>query len=374
MTNRFRLPCRMSVLAWHLCAAAAAIGPRPALAQDASLDSTRGRRRIQPLPAIGSAPETGMQWGATVLAVFEPAALRRARPGSVIATAIRSAKGQTRVSVEAEHWSTDNTRRVQGTLLWQRYPLPFYGIGVDAPESAREIFTPTGIEASLSVQQRIEGAWYALAGTRWLDQTIRPDSQGVLRTDAHVGSRGGRVGEFIIGLLHDTRDHVFQPTRGTFAQGTLAVSRKMLGSEFDFRRQRYDVRHYRTLGHGQVLALQAQATVASRGDTPFDQLPLVGSGDILRGYTRGRYRGTLVSAAQAEYRTGFRQRVGAVLFGGVGALTHHDSTGTRSLALPTYGAGLRVQIDPRQRTAVRVDYGRGRDGASGLYIGFNQAF
>ena len=40
----------------------------------------------------------------------------------------------------------------------------------------------------------------------------------------------------------------------------------------------------------------------------------------------------------------------------------------------TYGAGLRVQIDPAQRTAVRADYGRGRDGNSGLYIGFNQAF
>ena len=42
--------------------------------------------------------------------------------------------------------------------------------------------------------------------------------------------------------------------------------------------------------------------------------------------------------------------------------------------LPTYGARLRFQIDQRQRTGVRADYGRGRDGASGLYIGFNQAF
>ncbi len=40
----------------------------------------------------------------------------------------------------------------------------------------------------------------------------------------------------------------------------------------------------------------------------------------------------------------------------------------------TLGAGLRFQIDQRQRTGVRADYGRGRDGASGLYIGFNQAF
>jgi hypothetical protein len=42
--------------------------------------------------------------------------------------------------------------------------------------------------------------------------------------------------------------------------------------------------------------------------------------------------------------------------------------------LPTYGAGVRVQIDERQRTSVRLDYARGHAGASGLYIGFNQAF
>jgi hypothetical protein len=33
-----------------------------------------------------------------------------------------------------------------------------------------------------------------------------------------------------------------------------------------------------------------------------------------------------------------------------------------------------VLLDQRQGTSVRVDYGRGRDAASGLYIGFNQAF
>jgi hypothetical protein len=66
--------------------------------------------------------------------------------------------------------------------------------------------------------------------------------------------------------------------------------------------------------------------------------------------------------------------VGAVLFGGAGlsAPTVADLGSAR--LLPTYGAALRVQIDPQQRTSVRADYGRGRDGASGLYIGFNQAF
>lgn len=364
---------RMSVLSWPI-AAVLVITPTLRAQSTAAPDSARGRRRIQPLPAIGSAPETGMQLGATVLAVFEPAPMRHARPASVIATAVRSTKGQTRVSVDAEYWSAGNARRLQGALVWQRYPLPFYGVGVHAPESARETYTPTGIEATFTTQQRIDGAWYAVAGVRMLDQTIRPDSTtGTLRLGTVEGSRGGRVVEYTLGLQRDSRDHVFQPTRGTFALATVAQSPQMFGSEFAYRRYRYDMRHYRSLGGAQVLAVQAQATYTT-DNAPFDQLSLVGSGDILRGYARGRYRGTSVSAAQMEYRTGFRARLGAVVFGGVGALAHHDSTGSHALALPTYGAGLRVLIDPRQRTAVRVDYGRGRDGASGLYIGFNQAF
>ncbi|MDZ7632026.1 MAG: hypothetical protein U5K74_11955 [Gemmatimonadaceae bacterium] len=42
--------------------------------------------------------------------------------------------------------------------------------------------------------------------------------------------------------------------------------------------------------------------------------------------------------------------------------------------LPTVGVGARYQIDRRQRTGLRADYGRGADGAAGLYLGFNQAF
>jgi hypothetical protein len=63
-----------------------------------------------------------------------------------------------------------------------------------------------------------------------------------------------------------------------------------------------------------------------------------------------------------------------VLFGGAGVVAGRVGELRDGELLPTYGAGLRVQIDPAQRTAVRIDYGRGRKGNSGLYIGFNQAF
>jgi hypothetical protein len=349
-------------------------------AQQTDADSTSGRRRIQPFPALGSAPETGLQLGVTVLSVFEPPPMRHARPASVIATAIRSTKGQTRLSLEGEHWSRNNDRRLQGLIAWQKFPLPFYGIGAGAPEQNKETYTPTGLEVAATVQQRLRGSWYAVGTARFLSQRITPDSgAGALATNGNiVGRDGGRVGEIGAGVLRDSRDYVFNPTRGTFAQASFVTSGSFVGSEFDYDRLRVDFRRYVPFAGAHVLAVQA-LLIGTSGDAPFDQLALVGGGDIMRGYTRGRFRDDWLSAAQVEYRSPIRRRLGVVAFAGVGQVSEQasalfDSDDLDERLLPTYGAGVRFQIDARQRTAVRVDYGRGRDNASGLYIGFNQAF
>jgi len=353
-------------------AVVAIIAPTTAPAQGVP-DSTVGRRRIQPLPALGSAPETGLQFGATVLAVVDRPAMDHARPASLIATAIRSTKSQTRVSIEGEHWTRQNGRRVNALLAWQKFPLPYYGIGDAAVAGDKEIFTPKGVEAIAGVQQRLRGHWYATGGVRFVDQSITPDTIGVLRQRTLTGSHGGRLVELSIGALLDSRDNLFAPQRGTFAQVTYTRNDDDLGSPFQYARVRLDARHYRTLTGTHVLATQLLLLGVS-GNTPFDQLALVGGGDILRGYSRGRYRDQRLAAAQVEYRSPLVRRVGLVAFAGAGTIGRAWATLSDARLLPTYGGGIRVQIDPRQRTAVRVDYGLGRDRSSGLYIGFNQAF
>ncbi len=343
-----------------------------ASAAGTSADSI-GRRRIQPLPALGSAPETGLQFGATVLAVWEPAPRLNTRPASLLASVLRTTKAQTRARIEGEHWTTGNTRRLAGSLQWQEFPLPFFGFGDRTTDAAEEIYTPTGTEAVLTAQQRISGAWYASVGARYLNQTITADSVGVLRLGQITGSTGGITTEFSAGLQRDTRDNLFAPRAGQWLQLTYSRSDDGLWSDFSYRTLKVDARSYHTLGNAHVIALQAQVTGVD-GDAPFDALALVGNSDIMRGYKRGRYRDAWMSAAQAEYRSPVWHRLGGVAFAGAGVSspTFGDVSGRR--ILPTYGAGLRVQIDARQRTGVRADYGRGLDGASGLYIGFNQAF
>jgi hypothetical protein len=366
----------MTIRSTWLTVVASALLVSPVAAQGGAerpAADTLGRRRIQPLPALGSAPETGLQFGATVLAVWEQPASRHARPASLTAAVIRTAKSQTRVGIVAEHWSAGNARRVGGSLQWQQFPLPYYGIGDNTPKSSEETFTPRGVEGTLTVQQRVARSWYATGGLRHLNQRIGTDSTGVLRSRTILGSTGGDITELSAGFQTDTRDNLFAPHHGRWVTLSYARSAKGALSDYTYGTARLDARMYTSLAAGHVLATQVQI-VSVDGGAPFDQLALVGNSDILRGYARGRYRDRATAAAQAEYRTPTRRRLGAVAFGGLGVAAPRLSAVTDARLLPTYGVGLRAQIDARQRTGVRMDYGRGRDGASGLYIGFNQAF
>jgi outer membrane protein assembly factor BamA len=339
---------------------------------DSRLVDSAASRRILVLPAVGSAPETGLQLGVAVLAVFEHGGRTR-RPSSVTASAVRSMKNQLRISLDGERWSHGNNWRVAFNGSWQRFPLPYFGRGAETLESARELYTPRGVEATLTLQRRIAGPVFVVAGSRVVSTRIVETEIGrALSPGTLPGSRGGRSVEASAGLLVDNRDNLFSPTAGRLAQITISRADNSIGSEFGYSRFRADMREYRSLG-SHTFAVQGLVHGTTEG-APFDQVALIGGSDIMRGYVKGRYRDSWMAAAQAEYRSPFVRRFGAVVFAGAGTV---DSTATRlprGRMLATYGAGLRFQLDRRQRTAARLDVAGGTDGASGLYIGFNQAF
>ena len=81
------------------------------------------------LPYFGSAPETGLQYGATVFRVGQPASDSVTRPSTSQLFASYTAKGQARAFAEVDRWSLANSWHVIGHLEWERFPLPYYGMG-----------------------------------------------------------------------------------------------------------------------------------------------------------------------------------------------------------------------------------------------------
>ena len=365
----------MRTLTCLVLAAAAALPPALAVAQSDSLPRRPAARTLV-LPYLGSAPETGLQYGATVFRVRQPRD-PVTRPSTWQLFASYTAKSQAKLFLEMDRWTAGNDWRVTGRLEWQRFPLPYYGSGDRSPDEAEELYTPRGTLASAAVQRRIRGPLYALGALRLQDQDIvATDSAGVLRRGLVPGSSGGRIAQVQGGAIWDTRDDIFAPRTGAFVQGSAAIASKAITSDFDFTRVVVDGRRYVPVGERAVLALQLVAEGTGGREAPFDQLSLAGGSSYLRGYVRGRFRDRHLVAAQAEYRAPVTSRLGWAAFAGGGRIAPRvaDLVGSDARLLPSYGLGVRWRLFSTSRTNIRVDYGRGTAGQGGLYVALNEAF
>lgn len=362
-------------LAMTVALSTAAAAQNRASSTDSTSAPDRGPRAsvsTRVLPVIGSAPETGFMGGATVLRVSSTLNDSVTRPSSEQVYVSYTVKDQFRAFVLTDRWTAGNEWGWNGQLEYQRYPQPFFGVGIDAPESAEEWYEARSTSATLSVRRRVTGVVFAQVGARFATTSIRDAEEGGAVERAELlGMRGGDVLQLTSGIAWDSRDNIFAPSSGTFTQATASLSGSGIGSDYDFGRYVGDARKYVALGRG-VLAGQAYVE-ASSGRVPFDQLSLLGSGSVMRGYVRGRYRDRALAAGQLEYRMPLAGRLGVAGFAGVGTVAPSLADVASSKLLPSLGGGVRWLLLPKQRTTVRVDYGMGK-GSSGLYIAFNEAF
>lgn len=321
------------------------------------------------LPAVGSAPETGVQFGALVMHVERPTA---GRPSINQAYVLFTAKHQFQLTLEHDGWTAGDTWRHYAKIDLLDFPMPYFGIGADAPEAAEEWFTARTTQVLGKVQRRLAGAWYGMAVARVVHTAIRDtEPGGAVAARSLLGFDGGTLVQPGVGAMYDTRDDVIGTETGRFLEASFAVADRALGSDFRTNRTLIDGRAYRQVGSG-VVATQAYVELNSSAPS-FDQMSLVGSNRVLRGYTKGRYRDRALAAAQVEWRAPIRGRWRYALFGGVGAIGSSPAD-LGSVTLPTYGAGLRFRPIKGERSSLRLDYARGRNGSSGLYIAIDEAF
>ncbi|MDQ6828132.1 MAG: outer membrane protein assembly factor [Gemmatimonadota bacterium] len=326
------------------------------------------------LPFVGSAPETGLQYGATAYRL-EHLGDSATRATSYQLFASSTAKSQLRAYFELDRWTTRNDWHFIGHIEWERFPLTYFGTGDRTPKSAEEAYTPRGIIGWATVQRRVAGPLYVLAGYRFQDlDIVKTTPDGALRDGSIRGSRGSRVGQLQAGALWDSRDDAFAPYTGTFVQVTGSLAANAFGSAFDFRRLVLDARHFVSLGGRRVLAFQG-VYEGTGGAAPFDQVSLVGNSSYLRGYATGRYRDMHLATIQAELRAPIIGRLSGAAFAGAGRIAPRasDLTSSSARTLPSYGGGVRWQLFAGSRNLIRLDYARGV-GQSGIYLGLNEAF
>lgn len=124
----------------------------------------------------------------------------------------------------------------------------------------------------------------------------------------------------------------------------------------------------------EVLTFSSEGRINASGDTPFHELSMLGSDSQMRGYYKGAYRDNVLVDSQIEYRAPIWNIFGATGWIGTGRVASNYKDLSLNGWKLNYGAGLRIRVDTEHNTNLRIDYGFGPNGVSGLYFAFAEAF
>ncbi len=342
--------------------------------QDATTAAdSAARARTTVFPIVSYSGVTGIQYGATLFRTYRTGRDSATRASSLSLYAARTSKHYAKALAQAERWSADNGLRLRARLEHTSYPLPYYGLGASAADSAEEWYSHGVTVAYLLAQQEWRSANYAFGGLRLVQtRAMEAEPGGAIAPNSIPGSSGGTVVSAELGVVVDAREHLGAPRRGNYARLVASSAARVLGGDFSFRRLTLDARRYAPIGPRGALAVQLQYDGVA-GTAPFDQLPMLGADSAMRGYPRGRYRDNHAVTVQAEVRSGYWRRTGAVAFIGAGTVAPDAGRLGRGPWFPTVGLGLRALLVPRDRTLARLDVGFGRRSV-GLSVGLGEAF
>ena len=262
-----------------------------------------------------------------------------------------------------------------GLIELLRFSELYYGVGSETPDEDEENVEFNLIAWEGKFQRQILPKLFFGFEARYFNRfDVRSEDTGVLRTTEFTGFDGSVSIGLGPALTFDKRDNVLNPSKGFFLDARATFHRRGLGGTVNFNRYLVDYRKYFKIlpNHRHILAFNAFGFFVT-GDAPFKQLAEIGGPRILRGYFRGRFRDNHLWTAQGEYRFPIYKIIGATVFGGVGEVADRVRNFGNEIR-PSYGVGLRVQVNKREKLNIRFDYGRGSDGNDGFYLSFAEAF
>jgi len=326
------------------------------------------------LPVAIPITEPAVGYGAAVGLMFisEPLGQAQAgfgRPDITLLGGLGTENGTWGVMfADVRHWLNDRVQTQVG-LTHLSANLDFHGIGQDRlldDHPLRYTLEPTGgvvrVKYRLGETPLWVGIGYAFASTRiTFDKPLgtpgRPDFERISNEASLTPS-----------LTYDSRDNLFTPTRGTFAEAVVGVFSPALGGDDELQRVQLTAIHYLPLLSTLYLGLRGDAS-ATFGDAPFYLRPFIS----LRGAPIMRYQGEEVVQAEAEMRWQFWKRFSLVGFAGVGAAWNDFERVHNRRVVPTGGVGFRYELARKYGIHAGLDLAVGPDNTA-VYLQVGSAW
>jgi len=362
--------------------------------QDAEMPGTDApvpNRFVVAAPSITAKPSTGLTAGFNSNVAFFGGDPHTTHISSLVAGVKVSQKEQVLSGLRFSIFTSGDRWLIVGDNRFSKTSSDVFGAGIDPPVGGENL-RYDAIRLYETAYRTVRPHLFAGGGINVTTHSNTGPADGLLPafnqsayvaySQQHGFSTSGQTSSGVsAGVLLDTRDNAINAEHGWLASVTYRdFIGGFFGGDASWQQLYVDVRTYRPLTRSgrQKLAFWFLSDNVLAGVAPYLDLPSTGSdGRSARGYTDGRYRGDHLVYGEVEYRSALTRNglLGFVVFANT-TTVDDPSEGQKlfSSFAPAGGTGLRVLMNKRSRTNLAADYGWGRDGSRGLYLGIQEAF
>lgn len=269
-------------------------------------------------------------------------------------------------------WTPKNNFYFSGSTDYSRFPQLFYGIGNNTKEGIHIMMSYDVVRFQSKNLIRLNNFIYGgiiFNYQQVYNQDITLNSTMSMEIYGNMGFEAKGLGPI---LMIDNRDNPLNPSKGTYIEATYLDYKNVINNTNMFTSFSLDARKYYTLFN--KLIWNGNIYLATnKGNVPYRMLPEIGGARFLRGYYRGRFRDNNLLIIQHEFRMPIYKIFGLAVFGGVGKVSKTLRELKTNELHYDYGIGLRIRLNKKENTNLRIDYGQTKD-SHGIYVVFAEAF
>ena len=350
------------------------------LAQQTGTDSTLVLKKLQkeslfPLPIVYYTPETGWAGGLSLFSTFRmKGQTAQSRPSQAQVGFAYTQRKQVLFYLPFQLFPGDQQWQIYGELGYYRYTYQFFGIGNETAVTDKENYDVNFPRLRLNTFRLLKPHHYVGIRYWWDDyRIVSTEQDGRLQQENIAGNKGGVLSGLGLVYNFDSRDNLFYPTKGIWAEAEFFVNQRALGSNFNFTRTSLDLASYHSVCKRGVLATNLW-WVSLDGNVPFQQLAFIGGPKKMRGFFEGRLRDKNVWMWQTEFRYILTGRFGFIGFTGIGAVAPTFQSLFSQKVHFTYGTGIRFAINKKDRVNIRLDIASNELGEIAPYLTIKEAF